>query len=111
MKLVYAPQPTPIFIETLAKRRIIAVSCGHNHTLAVDSDGIAFSWGFGGYGRLGHKVQQDEHKPRPIESFLGRVRVEKDGLVVSVNTTRHIFIPHMLQTAKVTLYPLHRANG
>lgn len=93
VKLVYAPQPTPVFVDTLAKRRVIAVACGHNHTLAVDSDGIAFSWGFGGYGRLGHKVQQDEHKPRPIESFLGRVRVEKDGLVVSVNSWEHMSVP------------------
>ncbi|GMH42697.1 hypothetical protein BSKO_10616 [Bryopsis sp. KO-2023] len=88
VKLVYAPQPTPIYLETLAERKVVAVTCGHYHTIAVDSDGIAFSWGFGGYGRLGHKVQQDEHKPRPIETFLGRIRVEKDeGLVIAAGGT------------------------
>lgn len=84
VKLMYAPQATPIHLETLAKRRIVAVTCGHYHTIAVDSDGIAFSWGFGGYGRLGHKVQQDEFKPRPIETFLGRIRVDKgEDLVIA----------------------------
>lgn len=88
VKLMYAPQPTPIYLETLSERKIVAVTCGHNHSIAVDSDGIAFSWGFGGYGRLGHKVQQDEHKPRPIETFLGRIRVEKeDDLVIAAGGT------------------------
>ena len=34
------------------------VAVGHNHTIAVCSDGGVWTWGFGGYGRLGHKVQQ-----------------------------------------------------
>ena len=84
VKLVYAPQPTPILLTALSERKIIAISCGHNHAIAVDSDGVAFTWGFGGYGRLGHKVQQDEFKPRPIELFLGRVRVDVDDLIVGV---------------------------
>eukprot|EP00803_Ostreobium_quekettii_P006172 evm.model.scf_450.2 EVM.evm.TU.scf_450.2 scf_450:27460-36815(+) len=88
VKLVYAPQPTPILLQNiLADRKIVAVACGHNHTLAVDSEGIACSWGFGGYGRLGHKVQQDEFRPRPLEGFLGRVRVDTDNLVLSAGGT------------------------
>jgi hypothetical protein len=34
------------------------LAVGYNHTIAVASDGGVWTWGFGGYGRLGHKVQQ-----------------------------------------------------
>ena len=33
---------------------IVDIACGVNHTLAVDRKKRCFSWGFGGYGRLGH---------------------------------------------------------
>ena len=51
------------------------ISCGPNHTVAVDENNKvdadthqfetfthlqAFSWGFGGYGRLGHSETADE---------------------------------------------------
>lgn len=34
------------------------IAVGYNHSIAVASDGGVWTWGFGGYGRLGHKVQQ-----------------------------------------------------
>ena len=37
---------------------------GYNHTIAVANDGGVWTWGFGGYGRLGHKVQQVGGAPR-----------------------------------------------
>jgi len=36
----------------------LQIAVGYNHTVAVASDGGVWTWGFGGYGRLGHKVQQ-----------------------------------------------------
>lgn len=39
---------------------IVDFSCGQNHTVAIDSKKRAFSWGFGGFGRLGHAEQRDE---------------------------------------------------
>lgn len=34
--------------------KIQDIACGINHTIALDTEGRLFSWGFGGYGRLGH---------------------------------------------------------
>lgn len=44
--------------------QIVDFSCGNNHTVAIDSKKRAYSWGFGGIGRLGHAVQKDEMVPR-----------------------------------------------
>ncbi|XP_046983465.1 protein RCC2 homolog [Schistocerca americana] len=49
-------------------------SCGSNHTVAVDSKKRAFSWGWGGLGRLGHAEQKDELVPRLIKFFDSQSR-------------------------------------
>ncbi|XP_039250913.1 protein RCC2-like [Styela clava] len=49
--------------------KVIKVECGNNHTIALDSKKRIFTWGFGGYGRLGHSEQKDEQTPRLVEAF------------------------------------------
>lgn len=49
--------------------KIRQVACGTNHSVALDADGKVWSWGFGGYGRLGHRLQKDEWVPKRIEVF------------------------------------------
>ncbi|XP_054719884.1 protein RCC2 homolog [Uloborus diversus] len=51
--------------------QIIDVACGLNHSIALDTKKRVFSWGFGGYGRLGHADPKDEKIPRLIKSFDG----------------------------------------
>lgn len=48
---------------------ILDFSCGTNHTVAIDGRKRLFSWGFGGYGRLGHAEPKDEFVPRLIKFF------------------------------------------
>ncbi|KAF5837112.1 regulator of chromosome condensation 1/beta-lactamase-inhibitor protein II [Dunaliella salina] len=72
--MVYDPQPTPSAIATFAAMQVSKVACGHNHTIAVASDGCAYTWGNGGYGRLGHRVQKDEFEPKKVED-LARMRI------------------------------------
>lgn len=48
---------------------IIEVAAGVNHAVAVDSKRRCFSWGFAGYGRLGHSDTKNELVPRNIKSF------------------------------------------
>ncbi len=68
MKLAYAPQPVPTVVAALksAGSRITKVACGHNHVVAVDAAGKCYTWGNGGYGRLGHKEQKDEWVPKQV---------------------------------------------
>lgn len=74
VKLKYEPQPTPRPIGgPLASKSVARVACGVAHTLALTSDGCAYTWGNGGYGRLGHAVQQDEFAPRLVEGMTGRI--------------------------------------
>jgi len=37
--------------------------------VALDARKRVFTWGFGGYGRLGHSEQKDEHTPRLVQAF------------------------------------------
>lgn len=39
------------------------------HTCALDSKGRVFTWGFGGYGRLGHSNTANEMIPRAVGIF------------------------------------------
>ncbi|KAL9254474.1 RCC2-like protein [Drosera capensis] len=59
VRLVYEPQPHPKAIAFFAEETVVA----------VDSNGYVYTWGFGGYGRLGHREQKDEWTPRRIDVF------------------------------------------
>jgi len=71
------PRRVVIFIDKSKDGQITPVTnvvvrdvvCGCNHTLVLDSQKRVFSWGFGGYGRLGHAEQKDEMVPRLIKLF------------------------------------------
>jgi len=47
------------------------ISCGNNHCVVIDDRYRAFSWGFGGYGRLGHSETGNELVPRLIKFLDG----------------------------------------
>ena len=40
----------PLRIKRLAGVEIISVSCGNKHSCAMDTEGMLWTWGFGGYG-------------------------------------------------------------
>ena len=81
IKIAYKPQPRPLppAGEQFNGRTIAQVAAGTAHVLAVDSEGWLWSWGCGNYGVLGHKVQQDEMKPRRVETFSGRLLVDPNA--------------------------------
>ncbi|KAJ8498711.1 hypothetical protein OPV22_009263 [Ensete ventricosum] len=82
VKLVYEPQPRPRAIAAFSGKTVVKVACGTNHTVAVDSSGFVYTWGFGGYGRLGHREQKDEWVPRLVEVFQ-RQNVLPSNAIVS----------------------------
>ena len=65
----------PKKVEALAGQRVVAVSLGQNHSLALTADGALWSWGNGGYGQLGHGDLQSQLLPKKIEALAGQ-RVE-----------------------------------
>lgn len=89
VKLVYAAQPRPKAIAAFAEQTIVKVACGTNHTVAVDSNGYVYTWGFGGYGRLGHREQKDEWAPRRLDIFTKHNVLPPNALVSagSVNSS------------------------
>jgi len=69
-------QLLPKKIEALAAsasdQRVIAVSVGNLHSLAITADGAVWSWGYGDSGRLGHGDYQSQLLPKKIEAFAGQ---------------------------------------
>lgn len=59
-----SPHPIPTL------HAITSMAVGGNHNLAVDKDGIVYSWGYGEMGQLGHGVERDEVIPRQINASL-----------------------------------------
>ena len=78
LKMFFQPQPTPRLISALSNKKMLQIASGNNHSLALDGDGHLYSWGFGGYGRLGHNIQRDEFAPRRIEFFENRLALPLD---------------------------------
>ncbi|KAK6939373.1 Regulator of chromosome condensation, RCC1 [Dillenia turbinata] len=89
VRLAYEPQPRPRAIASLTGETIVKVACGTNHTVAVDSNGYVYTWGFGGYGRLGHREQKDEWVPRRVDVFQRQNVLPADAVISagSVNSS------------------------
>jgi len=64
-------QLLPKQVEALAGQRVIAVSA-EDHSLALTADGAVWSWGCGGWGKLGHGDEQNQLLPKKVEAFAGR---------------------------------------
>lgn len=83
----YSPKQVSIWVDKDSKTKevthlqipkIVKISCGPQHTVVVDEDNKAYSWGFGGYGRLGHSETADQLVPRQIQALNGKNRGLKD---------------------------------
>merc|ERR1739841_131304 len=62
-------QRRPKKVEAFAGQRVVAVSAGDDHSLAIIADGAVWSWG---YGQLGHGDVQRQLLPKKIEALAGR---------------------------------------
>ncbi|XP_019488804.1 PREDICTED: probable E3 ubiquitin-protein ligase HERC6 [Hipposideros armiger] len=63
---------TPKKIKALADIKIIQVSCGHYHSLALSGDGQVFSWGKNSHGQLGlGKEFSSQASPQRVRSLKG----------------------------------------
>lgn len=87
IQIRFEPQPQPRCISALSSHRVVKIASGGTHALAVSDQGAAFTWGNGNYGKLGHRVQQDEFSPRPLESFTKRILALPDGVAAAGSTS------------------------
>ena len=62
-------QLLPKKVEALTGQRVVAVSAGAYHSLAITADGAVWSWGWGASGRLGHGDEQNQWQPKKLEAF------------------------------------------
>ena len=64
---------TPIKIEMFMRMKIINVSCGESHVLAITEDNCIktlFSWGSNRFGQLGQGIQTKQSMPKIVNYFL-----------------------------------------
>ena len=52
--------------------RAVSMSAASRHSLALTADGAVWSWGWGGYGKLGHGDPQSQLQPKKVEAFAGQ---------------------------------------
>ena len=121
-------QLLPKKIEAVAGRRVVAVSAGNMHNLALTADGSVWSWGLGGHGQLGHGDTQGQLLPKKVEAFAGRrviavsagglhsLALTADGAVWSWGFGRYGQLGHgdghnQLQPKKVAAFADQRVNA
>ncbi|XP_041479939.1 protein RCC2 homolog [Lytechinus variegatus] len=85
------------------------IACGNNHSIAIDMQNRVFTWGFGGYGRLGHQKPDDEPVPRSIKFFdMKGVAKINAGSSYSMAVTEHgqlYFWGQAKTSGEATMYP------
>ena len=63
-------QLLPKKIEAFVGQRVVAVSAGALHSLALTADGAVFTWGVGEGGCLGHGEDlSDQLLPKKVEAW------------------------------------------
>ena len=60
----------PRVVESQEGRRLMLVSAGSFHTIAVTDEGVLMSTGYNGYGQLGHRSTENELKLRVVDELV-----------------------------------------
>ena len=58
--------PVPVMVDTngvLAGKNIVRISAGNVHSVAMDDNGIVYTWGCNDHGQLGDGTTEDRHVP------------------------------------------------
>ena len=62
----------PKKVEAFTGQRVVAVSAGYAHNIALTADGAVWSWGDGEDGTLGHGDEQMQLLPKKVEALAGQ---------------------------------------
>lgn len=63
-------RPAPAYVPIPTQARIVAVSAGYDHSLALDANGQLWAWGFNRYAQLGDGTRTIA--PKPVRVHLPR---------------------------------------
>lgn len=75
----------------LAKKKVVCVAAGLQHSLVVTNDGLILSFGYGSFGQHGHDTTCDEVVPRIVDVVDSDTR--KDARIIGVaGGSEHSFI-------------------
>ncbi|KAF8885095.1 regulator of chromosome condensation 1/beta-lactamase-inhibitor protein II [Gymnopilus junonius] len=70
-KTTFDIETTPVYVKELDGKHIVKIVSGQQHSLALDSTGVVYGWGYNGYCRLGLGNQVDALKPKVVPQFAG----------------------------------------
>jgi len=62
----------PREVASLEGKNVKLISCGYFHSACVTDEGHIYTWGCGGFGRLGHGERQKRVKPKAVAALYGR---------------------------------------
>ncbi|XP_077998903.1 protein RCC2-like [Glandiceps talaboti] len=113
------PRKIHIFTEKTREGHIVQVHnvlltdvvCGNNHTVALDIRKRVFTWGFGGYGRLGHAEPKDEKVARNLKTFdvqgrgVGHIHAGSSFSMAVTEQGQLYFWGQTKTTGEATMYP------
>ena len=79
------PNTSPQIISSLLGLKIASIACGGQHAAVIGEDGYVYTWGRGGFGRLGHGNIDYYEIPYQIAAFVGQKIIQ-----ITVRTKYHL---------------------
>jgi alpha-tubulin suppressor-like RCC1 family protein len=78
----------PAYVPVPTAARVVAVSAGYDHSLALDADGVLWAWGFNRYAQIGDGTRTIAPKPVRVHLPAGvRLRAIEAGTFHSMAIT------------------------
>lgn len=87
----FIPVTTPRAVDffRVSRTRCAEVAAGRMHSLAIDTQGVVYSWGQGQNGALGLRSLDDCLTPTPVELLGQTESLKKLGHVISISASDH----------------------
>lgn len=64
---------TPSPVASMAEKTILQVSGGWRHSVALDSEGTVFAWGWNKFGQVGNGTNEDQNAPQRVTTISEKV--------------------------------------
>ncbi|KAG6381859.1 regulator of chromosome condensation 1/beta-lactamase-inhibitor protein II [Boletus reticuloceps] len=87
-KTAYDIETEPVPVKGLDDKTIVDIVCGAQHSVAIDTQGVVYVWGYNGYCRLGLGNQQDALIPKVVPQFAGPNDMTMGAHIVAGPTTQ-----------------------